>query len=214
MYYGNVSATNSSNLANTMVTDTITGFDAPVPKGVLSNGNRTWSAGASYSGVVLSRTFEPGQFFEMVTYWAHDYRGYGMIYGPTVNYIDWNNVTVDDNRYWGDMSTSGFGTGYSGTFFGQYHAPIAGGGAATTPYWYKQSRSGNVLTLQYSTTSATGPWTDFTTSNRVVIGPADRVAIGMGEASSTQVTPLSIVSLVYSGYAVVAPTASAPGAEQ
>ncbi|MFA5795455.1 MAG: DUF2341 domain-containing protein [Candidatus Brocadiia bacterium] len=213
MFYGNSSAISSSDIANTMINDTETGFRAPVPKGALSNGNRTWSTGPNYSSVVLDKTFS-NRYFEMVTYWAHDYRGCGMIYGPSVNHADWTGWSNDSSGpYWGALNTSGFSSGYSGTFFGQYHAPIAGGGAATTAYWFRQRRLDDTLTLQYSTISATGPWINFTTSYRQSITVTDKVAVGMGEASSNQVAPLNVQYLYYSQDASTAPTFVAIGSE-
>ncbi|MBI4276372.1 tail fiber domain-containing protein, partial [Candidatus Uhrbacteria bacterium] len=167
-------------------------------KGAVSNGGKTWSPATTtaeygYSAVVYNKTFGAGEDFSVVAYWAHDYRGIGMVYGPRVSHLDYNGYAPDAlGPYWGALNTSGFPNGYSGTFFGQYHAPISGGGAATTGYWFKWARAGNVLSLQYASTSATGPWTNI--KDDVTIASTDKVAIGIGEAGSSEVSPLTLAS--------------------
>jgi len=181
------------------VTDTTTGFMRTFAAGTLSADTKTFNSdltGSAYGGVALAKTFAGGQDFNLVTYWAHNYRGMGMVYGPTVTHTAINNYSADGNgTYWGALNTTGFPSGYSGTFYGQYHAPIAGGGAATTAYWLRHNRTGNTLSLQYSTTSATGPWTNVLAP--ISIAANNNVVIGMGEAGAAEVTPLSIVSLTY-----------------
>lgn len=165
-------------------------------KGTLSGTNNTvWSAGSGYSAVVYDYTFAPGEDFIVVAYWAHDYRGIGFVYGPGVKHTDFNGYSADGyGPYCGALNTSGFPSGYSGTFFGQYHAPISGGGGATTPYWFKWQRSGNTLTLQYSSESASGPWINFSNSYSTTIATGDAVCIVAGEANSVEPSPLRIES--------------------
>ncbi|MFA5794468.1 MAG: fibronectin type III domain-containing protein [Candidatus Brocadiia bacterium] len=166
-------------------------FIASPPKGTLSNNNRTWSAGSNYSSIVFDRTFDAGEDFEVVSYWAHDYRGFGMVYGSNVSHYDWNGWSNDGSGpYWGSLNTSGFPSGYTGTYFGQYHSPINGQGAQPTGYYFMHKRKGNKLSLRYAT-SAAGPWLKILADQEIAYG--NKVSAGMGEASSYQLTPLSIM---------------------
>ena len=179
-------------------TDVTVGFhkDPSATKGTLSNGGMVFSAGSGYSGAILNKTFAAGENFRVVSYWAHDYRGLGMVYGPSVSHLDWTGWSFDPlGPYWESLKYTGFPNGYTGTCFCQYHAPITGGGAATTPYYFKQERSGNTLSLQYSTTSASGPWTNFNSRSPIVISSSDKVVLGWAEASGNQVTPLTLMQL-------------------
>ena len=165
-------------------------------RGTLSGTNSTiFSSGSGYTTVVYDYTFAASEDFIIIAYWAHNYRGTGFVYGPTVNHTDFNGYSADGNGpYAGALNTSGFPNGYSATFFGQYHAPIGSGGAATTGYWFKWQRSGNTLTLQYATDGPGGPWTNFTNSSSTTIASTDAVCIVVGEAGDTEVQPLRIES--------------------
>lgn len=165
-------------------------------RGTLSGTNNTiFSAGSGYTAVVYNYTFHPGENFVLIAYWAHNYRGTGFVYGPTVNHEDFNGYSADGyGPYCGALNTSGFPSGYAATFFGQYHAPIANGGASTTGYWFKWERNGNTLTLQYSDVGPGGPWTNFTNSSSTTIASSDAVCIVVGEAGDTEVQPLRLES--------------------
>lgn len=163
--------------------------------GTLSNGNKTFTppAGYTYTTVVYNRTFAAGEDFRLVAYWAHDYIGAGFIYGPNVHHFDFNGYSVDSyGPYAGALNTSGFPSGYSASYFGQYHAPIGGGGGSAPGYYLKWERSGNTLTLQYSSISADGPWTNFTSSYSASISSTDAVCVICGEAGANA-APLTIV---------------------
>lgn len=164
-------------------------------KGTLSNGGRTWSASdgsySGYSAVCLDRTFQSSEDFEVVAYWAHDYRGMGIIYGSNVSHLDYNGYSADGTGpYAGALNTSGFPSGYSASYTGQYHSPISGQGSATTGYWFRWVRSGTNLSVQYSATSKLGPWTLIKPD--VTCASTDKCAIVVGEASGNEVTALSI----------------------
>lgn len=165
-------------------------------RGTLLNANRTWSSEPStgYSSVVLDKTFDAGENFEVIAYWARDYRGIGMIYGPNVSVSDFTGFSADGvGPYFGALNTTGFPSGYSATYFGQYHSPIQGQGAQTTGYWFKWARNSNTLSLQYSATSAKGPWTNIIAD--VGINNTDRVICGAGEASGTEVSDLDLITV-------------------
>jgi len=181
------------------ILDNIVGWRLPSTnyiRGTLLDNDRTWSSEPStgYSSVILNKTFNAGENFEVIAYWARDYRGIGMVYGPNVSIFDFTGYSVDVNGpYFGALNTSGFPSGYSATFFGQYHSPISGQGAQTTGYWFKWARTGNTLSLQYSATSSSGPWTNIL--GDVSINSTDKVIIGAGEASSNEVSDLSLISV-------------------
>jgi hypothetical protein len=178
--------------------DFITGWRQPSTfhiKGTLLNGGRVWSSEpegqGGYSAVVLDRTFAANEDFEVVAYWARDYRGIAIIYGSTVSHFDFNGYSADPTGpYAGALNTSGFPSGYSATYHGQYHSPISGGGSATTGYWFKWLRNGNTLSVQYSSTSKNGPWTLI--KSDVTCSSSDKCAIVAGEASNTEVTDLTL----------------------
>lgn len=157
-------------------------------RGTISADGTQFSPGTSnYTAVVYNKTFAPGEDFVVVAHWKHDYIGIGMVYGPNVSHLDFDGYSADGyGPYVGALNTSGFPNGYSATFFGQYHAPIQGSGGTipASGYWFKWQRKSNVLTLQYSTISADGPWTDFSSSYTVNIQSTDRVCVLAGEAGS------------------------------
>jgi hypothetical protein len=196
-YPGSGTIINDISSASTS-SDFITGWRQPSTfhiKGTLLSGGRVWSsepeAQGGYSAVVLDRTFSANEDFEIVAYWARDYRGIAIIYGSTVSHLDFNGYSADPTGpYGGSLNTSGFPNGYSATYHGQYHSPISGGGGATTGYWFKWSRSGNNLSIQYSTTSKNGPWTLI--KSDVSCSSTDKCAIVAGEASGTEVSDLSL----------------------
>jgi hypothetical protein len=162
-------------------------------KGTLSNGGRTWSAasGSGYSAVTLDKTFAANEDFDIVAYWAHDYRGIGILFGSTVSHLDFNGYSADaTGPYGGGLNTSGYPSGYSGTYHGQYHSPLQGQGASTTGYWFRWVRSGNNLSIQYSSTSKNGPWTLIKADTTCL--STDKCTIVAGEASGTEVSPLAI----------------------
>jgi hypothetical protein len=153
----------------------------------------------SYSAAIWNQVFEGD--FTLVASWQHDYIGFGMVYGPSVSTLGFTGYSADANGpYFGALGTSGFSNGYSASFLGQYHAPVSGGGGGTSNqlYYFKWQRSGNLITLQYSLSGPTGPWTDIDTSPRTTIGSTDKVICGIGEASATEIYPLTFISLTYS----------------
>jgi hypothetical protein len=193
------SGTIINDISNTSTSsDFITGWRLPSTfhiKGVLSNGGRIWSsepeAQGGYSAVVLDRTFAANEDFEVVAYWARNYRGVAIVYGSTASHLDFNGYSVDSTGpYAGSLTTSGFPNGYGASFHGQYHSPISGGGAATTGYWFKWSRSGNNLSIQYSSTSKNGPWTLIKAD--VACSASDKCTVIAGEASDGEVTDLTL----------------------
>jgi hypothetical protein len=162
-------------------------------KGALSNGGRTWAAAGDggYSAVTLDRTFQANEDFDVVAYWAHDYRGIGIVFGANVSHLDFNGYSADSTGpYGGALNTSGYPNGYSATYHGQYHSPISGGGAATTGYWFRWVRSGNNLSIQYSSTSNNGPWTLIKADT--TCASTDKCTIVAGEASGNEVSPLAL----------------------
>ena len=152
-----------------------------------------------YSSAIWNQVFEGD--FTLVAAWQHDYIGFGMVYGPSVSTLGFTGYSADaTGPYFGALVTSGFSNGYSASFLGQYHAPISGGGSGTSNqlYYFKWQRSGNLITLQYSLSGPTGPWTDIDVSPRTTIASTDKVICGIGEASATETYPLTFISLTYS----------------
>lgn len=173
-----------------------------VGNGTMSNANLVWSTEqgtrTGYSATCWNQEFVGD--FTLVAFWRHDYIGMGVWYGPN-SYVDgFTGYSADAvGPYGGGTTTSGFASGYTGTYYGQYHAPITGSGGSTPypGYWFKWQRLGNVVTMQYSTISGYGPWTDNNSANRVVVNAADKVICVIGEASGTEYYPLTFVSLTY-----------------
>lgn len=198
-YPENGSAIND--ISNTTTnSDFTTGWRLPSTfhvKGTLLNGGRVWSSEpegqGGYSAVVIDRTFAANEDFEVIAYWARDYRGVGIVYGSSVSHFDFNGYSADSTGpYGGQLNTSGFPNGYSASYHGQYHSPIDGQGSLTTGYWFKWQRNGNVLSIQYST-SKYGPWTLI--KSNVSCSSTDRCCIVAGEASETEVTDLTLDSI-------------------
>ena len=167
-----------------------------------ANGLVWWSQQGTitgYSAAIWNQVFEGD--FTLVASWQHDYIGVGMVYGPSVSTTGFTGYSSDaTGPYFGALNTSGFSNGYSASFFGQYHAPVSGGGGGTSNqlYYFKWQRSGNLITLQYSLSGPTGPWTDIDVSPRTTISSTDKVICGIGEASGTEIYPLTFISLTYS----------------
>lgn len=173
-----------------------------VGSGVFSNANLVWSSEqgtkTGYSATCWNEAFVGD--FTLVAFWRHDYIGMGVQYGSDISVDGFTGYSGDSNGpYGGSSSTSGFASGYQGTYYGQYHAPITGGGGSTPypGYWFKWARLGNVVTMQYSTVSGYGPWSDNNSANRVVVNSTDKVICVIGEASGTEYYPLTFVSLTY-----------------
>jgi len=161
-------------------------------RGQLSQNNLAWKSepDTGYSAVIWNQVLTGN--FTLIAYWARNFRGIGMVYGSDISTSGFTGFSSDaSGPYFGSLATSGFASGYSATYFGQYHAPISGGGSATTGYLFKWQRSGNTLTLQYSTTGVAGPWINFDTNSSVNINAGDKVICGAGEASGTEVVPLT-----------------------
>jgi hypothetical protein len=122
------------------------------------------------------------------------------MYGASVALTDFTGYSSDSQGpYAGGQTICGFPNGYSGTFFGQYHAPLIAGGSTSqnTLYYFKWQRVSNTLTLQYATTSV-GPWTNFNTNYTTTCNTGDKVICVIGAASNNQVQPLTFISV--SGY--------------
>ena len=173
-----------------------------IGSGTMSNANLVWSSEqgtkTGYSATCWNEAFVGD--FTLVCFWRHDYIGMGVLYGSDISVDGFTGYSNDaSGPYAGAMATSGFSNGYQGTYYGQYHAPITGSGGSTPypGYWFKWQRSGNLVTMQYSTTSGYGPWIDNNSANRVGINSADKVICVIGEASGTEYYPLTFVSLTY-----------------
>ena len=108
--------------------------------------------------------------------WQHTYIGVGMVYKASPSLGDFQ----DASPYWSALTSSGFNAAGGYTFFGQYHAPISAQGSTTAQqkYYFKWQRAGNVLTLTYSVTGATGPWTNFNPTFTATCASTDRIIIG------------------------------------
>lgn len=153
----------------------------------------------SYSGVIVNHVFVSD--FEVIASWQHDYMGVGMVYGnsSTLTLDKFTGESTGDSagNYWGSMGVTGLNPTSVGTFFGQYHAPIAGNGHTTsgTKQYFKWARSGTTISLQYSTSSASGPWSNFSNVSTTTVGSSDVVIVGAGEASGTENDPLRLLSI-------------------
>lgn len=177
----------------------ITGWMKPstvFASGRLSDNLQIWTSESSpaqyYSSVILNRVLTGD--FTVVASWAHDYIGCGMVYKNAAALSDFTGYSADGNGpYFGAINTCGIASGTGYTYFGQYHAPLQGSGGSKPLYYFKWQRSGNALTLQYSTTSAAGPWTNFTNSSSTTCASTDQVIIGCGEASTSEDYPLTLL---------------------
>ncbi|TNF36354.1 MAG: hypothetical protein EP329_05315, partial [Deltaproteobacteria bacterium] len=172
--------------------------------GVLYDGvapNTVWASEADvqrgYEAVVLARDFTGD--FELIASWGHDYPGFGIVHGPAVSYLDVTGWSGDPNGpYWGALSTTGFPSGYAGTYLGQYL--YGEKGTNTAVWWHRWVRTGDTVSISYSSTSAAGPWTEVGGSPFTV--PAtDVVVVGIGEASNGESAPLRIVYYAEDGVA-------------
>ena len=149
----------------------------------------------AYGAVILNRVF-PGDF-TVIASWGRDYDGVGMVYRDNASLADFQSSSSDSNGlYWGNLNTSGFGYNNSPAygFIGQYHAPVTGGGADTSNVYFKLQRSGNVLTLQYNSDGGSS-WTNFNSNYAATINSSNGVICGFGEASGTEVHPLTLISV-------------------
>ncbi|TNF33007.1 MAG: hypothetical protein EP329_09000 [Deltaproteobacteria bacterium] len=169
--------------------DVTTGFFTG--QGVLSNGGRSWApedaTAPAYSSAVLARTFAGGEDFIAVARWNHDYRGFGVLYGPTVAHGDLTGYSSNaSGPYWGTLTTTGFPDGYVGTFRGTYPTPVTG----ADKRWFKVTRVNGTLAIQQSSWSPVGPWADVAAS--VTITDDDKVVVGFGEAGSVANEPLTV----------------------
>jgi hypothetical protein len=167
--------------------------------GSLTANNTIWYAdraglSTSYASVIWNRAFV-GDFI-LIASWNHNYIGAGFVFGPNVSTDDFTGYSSDSNGpYFGGTTTSGFPNGYSGSYFGQYHAPISGSGNSNVNYWFKWQRRVNTLTLQYSTAGPNSGWTNFNTNTTTTCSTGDKVICGIGEASDSEGAPLTFISV-------------------
>jgi hypothetical protein len=169
--------------------------------GVLADGDRTWyseiNTANPYGAVVLNHIFTGN--FTVVASWQRDYMGIGMIYKSGATLLDFNGYSVDPTGpYFGGAGTSGFsvGTYNSYNYLGRYPAPNGTGELAGTKYFFKWQRSGNSLTMQYSTTGPWGGWTNFGAGASATCSSGDSVIVGAGEASGTENDPLRLLYVI------------------
>ncbi len=167
------------------------------PSGQLSSGigtntvfTATQNVTQNYSSVVLNHTFTGD--FEVVAEWGHTYVGMGIIHGVAVDYADHTGYSADGNGpYWGAIGTTGYPSGYAGTFIGQYHA---GGKGNNTQIWgFRWTRSGNTVRIQTSSSGPSGPWNDI--GGPYTIPSNHNVIIGIGEAGPNSGGPLRLLSV-------------------
>jgi hypothetical protein len=167
--------------------------------GTLSDSDQVWAANTgaatSWSSVVLDHTFGPGEDFEVIASWAHNFIGAGAVYGATVSHGDYDDYSSEANGpYFGSLSTTGFPDGYSGSFVGDF--PVPGTNVTTPPVqYYRWARAGNSLSVEYSATSASGPWTGV--ASAVTIGGSDSVVIGIGEGAGAGNEPQPLTLLAF-----------------
>jgi len=179
--------------------DETTGFAENT--GLLLEGGRVWDDDQpknNYSTTVLQHTFAAGEDFDVVTYWGHKYRGVGAIYGPTVHHAAYDGYSANQyGPYWGTVDNTGFPNGYDASFHGLYKAPYDSNGAATTNWWFRNTRRFDRLKLRYSYNSARGPWWDVVADAE--LAPTDQVVVGWGHAARNdaagEATPLTLVRL-------------------
>jgi hypothetical protein len=167
------------------------------------NDNLVWyseqGTKTGYSATIWNQAFVGD--FALVCFWRHDYMGMGIQYGPSVSPEGFTGYSADSNGpYAGGSTVSGFSSGYNGTWAGQYHAPISGQGGTSQNYpgyYFKWQRSGNLVTMSYSTVSPYGPWTLNNSTGSVTVGTVDKVICNIGEASTNENAPLTFISLTY-----------------
>lgn len=151
----------------------------------------------NYSSVIVNWLFQND--FEVIVSWQHDYMGAGIAYGSNASLSDFTGQSTGDSAgtYWGSISVTGLNPTSNYGYFGQYHAPISGqgGGTSGTKHYFKMSRSGNTLSAQYSTSSASGPWSYFSGISTTTISSTDKCIVGFGEASQSENDPLRLLSI-------------------
>ena len=169
--------------------------------GVLADGDRTWyseiNTANSYGSVVLNHVFTGN--FTVVASWQRDYIGAGMVYKSGATLLDFNGFSADPNGpYFGGASTSGLSVGTYGSYnyLGLYPMPLGNGNTAATKYFIKWQRSGNTLTMQYSTAGPYGGWSNFSSGTSATCSSGDSVIVGAGEASGTENDPLRLLYVI------------------
>jgi len=169
--------------------------------GVLADGDRTWyseiNIANSYGAVVLNHVFTGN--FTVVASWQRNFMGIGMMYKSGATLLDFDGYSLDPTGpYFGGTSVSGFsvGTYNSYSYLGRYPAPLGSGEIAGTKYFFKWQRSGNSLTMQYSTTGPWGAWTNFGAGASATCSSGDSVIVGAGEASGTENDPLRLLYVI------------------
>ena len=74
--------------------------------------------------------------------------------------------------------------------------PLGNGNTAATKYFIKWQRSGNTLTMQYSTAGPYGGWSNFSSGTSATCSSGDSVIVGAGEASGTENDPLRLLYVI------------------
>ena len=169
--------------------------------GIISPDGQIWwsqrESSKNYGSVILNRVF-PGDF-EVIVSFQRDYVGAGIVFRDNANLNDFVGDGADPNGlYFGGLTTSGFsGATPAYGHHGLYPAPTQSGTITDDQlYYYKTSRVNNTVSFQYSTTSSSGPWTNFSTVNQTsAIQTSNEVIVGFGEASNTEILPLTLISV-------------------
>ena len=169
--------------------------------GIISPDGQIWwsqrESSKAYGSVILNRVF-PGDF-EVIVSFQRDYVGAGIVFRDNADLNDFVGDGTDSNGlYFGGLTTSGFsGATPAYGHAGLYPAPTQSGTITDDQlYYYKTSRVNNTVSFQYSTTSSSGPWTNFSTVNQTsAIQTSNEVIVGFGEASSTEILPLTLISV-------------------
>ncbi len=172
--------------------------------GTLSDSNQTWASEqgpiSGYSAAVLGYTFAAGEEFNVVASWGHDYRGVGMVYGTNVSHTDYGNYSSDwHGPYFGAINTTGFASDYASTHGANYYGQYMYDGSTAIRY-FQWNRTGNVLSVSYRDSMATGSWINVVAP--ITISANQKVVIGIGEANPNETSPLKLLSFYTSGSVV------------
>ena len=166
-----------------------TGYD-----GVTRSKGKMEEGFQNYESFNLKQIFPAAEDFEVIIAMRGDYQAVGYLHGSGItglSQLDYKS----SNTYWGDNDSDCF-DGYPGTYYAQYHAPLANEGANDYRNLYRFSRISNSFKIQYygrstsditvnaTSIAAVRASTDYVDDIGGAVTRADQMVLGFAEVGN------------------------------
>ena len=112
-----------------------------------SKGQMTGGSFNTYEGFNLKHIFASNEDFEVIIAMRGNFQNVGYLQGSGISNLNQLEY-VSNNPFWDDNVNACF-SGYPGTYYAQYHAPVANDGSSDYRNLYRFSRVSNSFKIQY-----------------------------------------------------------------